>query len=264
MRDLTLVLPHFCNLGMLDEQQAIWADYPKELRRHLHVIVVDDCSPEGLKPTPEHFWIEGLGSIRLYRLLEKKRWNWLACRNIGAMKSATDWLLLTDIDHGLPVQTLERIVTGKLDDLSAYRFKRVVAPHPWKFDIRQCAPWKPHNDSWLLTRALFYYDDGHQKFVRGYDERLSGCYGTSGEFKDRVSFVARTLVELNEVLIRYPREVIADASTPPSLYPRKNNPANDQELARRKAARSHITDWRPLHDQTKWEHVPLVKVATAC
>lgn len=247
---------------MLDEQQAIWADYPDHLRKQLHVIVVDDCSPKDGRPAPKDFWIEGLASIRFYRLLEKKRWNWLACRNIGALKATSDWLLLTDIDHGLPVETLERIVAGKLDDRSAYRFKRIVAPSPWKYDTSKCSSWKPHNDSWLMTRQLFYFDDG-QKFVRGYDERLSGCYGTSGEFKDRVASVARTLVELNEVLIRYPREIIADASTPPSIYARKNNPENDDDLARRKARRALLGNWRPLHHQTPWEAVPLNQVVAA-
>lgn len=263
LRELTLVLPHFQNLGMLQEQQTIWADYPEALRKQLHVIVVDDCSPKGQRPGPEHFWISGLGSLRFYRLLKKTRWNWLACRNLGALKANTDWLLLTDIDHGLPVETLDRIVNGPLDEQSAYRFKRIVAPKEWPYDVKACEPWKPHNDSWLMTRQLFFYDDGDQRFVQGYDERLSGCYGTSGEFKDRVSLVARSLVELNEVLIRYPREVIPDASTLPSVYLRKNDPKNDADLARRKARRGQ-SGWRPLHGLTPWEAVPLAQLANVC
>lgn len=264
MRDVTMILPFFQNVGMLEEQQKIWADYPSDLRQHLHVIVVDDCSPEGSRMEASQIWIEGLGSIRLYRLLTKKRWNWLACRNLGALKATTDWLLLTDIDHGLPGQTLNRIVTGPLNEKDAYRFKRVVAPNPWPFKISKCASWKPHNDSWLMTRRLFYFDDGALAFVYGYDERLSGCYGTSGEFKDRVSANVRALIELPEVLIRYPREVIPDASTHPSVYARKNNPENDQDLTRRKAARNQDERWRPLHGLTPWESIPLKREAVAC
>ncbi len=80
MRELTLVLPHFANLGMLKEQQSIWMDYPSELRARLHVIVVDDCSPKGSRPSKTSVFVEGLASFRLFRLLAKKRWNWLACR----------------------------------------------------------------------------------------------------------------------------------------------------------------------------------------
>ena len=46
MRALTLVLPCFCNLGMLAEHQKVWADYPADLGAQLHAIVVDDCSPK--------------------------------------------------------------------------------------------------------------------------------------------------------------------------------------------------------------------------
>lgn len=262
MRDVTLVLPHFMNLGMLEEQQRIWADYPPELRSHLHVVVVDDCSPKGSRPEPEHFWIEGLGSIRCFRLRKKKRWNWLACRNLGAIKACTDWLLLTDIDHAVPVQTVERIINGDLREDHTYRFKRIVAPSPWPYDVTRCASWKSHNDSWLLTRNLMlspleWEDVAYRRGVGGYDERLSGCYGTSGEFKDRVCATARAIVELPEVLIRYPREVIPDASTPPALYNRKNDPANDADLAKRKRRRDQILQWQPLHQQTPWEAVAL-------
>ncbi len=258
MRDLTIVLPHFMNLGMLEEQQRIWASYPEELRKRLHVIVVDDCSPEADRPTASHFWIEGLGSIRCFRLLSKRRWNWLACRNLGALKACTDWLLLTDIDHGVPVETLTHLLTDRLEERAAYRFKRLVAPRVWPYRLRDCASWKPHNDTWLLTRQLFYFDDGEDQFVGGYDERLSGCYGTSGEFRDRVQQCASAVVLRDDVILRYPREVIADASTLPTVYARKNDPDNDADLARRKAARATLGRWRPVHGLTPFEAVPLL------
>lgn len=244
-RELTMVLPHFQNLGMWAEQQRIWASYPAILRSRLHVIVVDDCSPDGLWPTPESVTVEGLASLRIYRLTEKKRWNWLGCRNLGAKEATTEWILLTDIDHGLPMETLQRLLSTKLDPHSAYRFRRVTATKPWPYAMADCTDYKMHNDSWFVTRDLFFH-----KRVGGYDERLSGCYGTSGEFKDRVMAATKTHVVLPDVLIRYPREVIADASTPPSVYTRKGDPENDAELQRRKDARALEGKWRPLHGLT--------------
>jgi hypothetical protein len=240
---LTLVLPFFRNLGMLAEQQRVWAAYPAALRARLHVIVVDDCSPKAERPSRKSVTVSGLASFRMFRLLEKKRWNWLACRNLGAKVATTDWLLLTDIDHVLPVDTLGAIVDGApLSKTDVYRFARVDAPHPWPYALDACRPYKMHNDSWLMTRALFF-----DPRVFGYDERLSGLYGTSGEFRDRVVAAARATVVLPQPLVRYPREVIADASTHPSVYTRKNDPANDSELLRRKQARAGIPGWRPLH-----------------
>lgn len=249
-RELTMVLPHFQNLGMWAEQQRIWRDYPAALRERLHVVLVDDCSPEGSCPTPASVTVEGLASLRIYRLTEKTRWNWLACRNLGAKEATTDWLLLTDIDHGLPAETLATLLNLKLDKHSAYRFRRVTATKPWPYELADCPDYKMHNDSWLLTRDLFFSEP-----VGGYDERLSGCYGTSGEFRDRVIAATKTSVALPNVLIRYPREVIADASTPPSVYTRKGDPENDNELQRRKDARALEGKWRPLHGLTPWVQV---------
>jgi hypothetical protein len=260
MRDVTLILPHYMNLGMLAEQQRVWRDYPADLRAHLHVVVVDDCSPTGSRPVQTSFSTEGLASVRYFRLLEKKRWNWLACRNLGARMAFTDWILLTDIDHVVPPETLRRIVDGPVDPSDVYRFKRVTALRRWPYDVRDASACEPshkaHNDTWLLTRALFYYDDG-VKFVDGYDERLSGCYGTSGEFRDRLVAVAARHHILSEAIVRYPRELIADASTSPDVYTRKGDPENDADLQQRKQVRAQLKDWRPLHELVRWIEVPI-------
>lgn len=242
MRSITLVLPHFQNLGMLEEQQAVWADYPAAIKSRLHVVVVDDCSPEGQRPSPASVRIHDLASFRIFRLTEKKRWNWLACRNLGAKVARTDWLLLTDIDHVIPTSTLERLMTGPLVPEDVYRFKRVTVTQRWPYDVSAQPAYKPHNDTWFLTRKMFF-----DERVGGYDERLSGCYGTSGEFRDRLVATAHASVILHDVIIRYPREIIADASTSPDVYTRKGDPRNDEELRRRKAERAQMAQWKPLH-----------------
>ncbi len=249
MRELTVVFPHFMNLGMLAEQRRVWADYSPEARQHLHVIVVDDCSPKGHRPSLKDVESD-LASISLYRLTQKKRWNWLACRNLGAQFTTTEWMLLTDIDHVIPPATMQTILTMDLDPKSVYRFKRVTAQKKWPFDVDRAPAYKPHNDTWLLTRDLFFRKD-----VYGYDERLSGCYGTSSEFTDRLVRAAKFHMMLNEAIIRYPREVIPDASTLPSVYTRKNDEKNDVDLKNRKTKRAYEKNWKPLHGLTPWERV---------
>lgn len=253
MRELTIVLPYFSNHGMLVEQCAIWASYPAEARARVHVIVVDDCSPKSSQLSRKAMACEGLASFRGYRLLNKIRWNWLAARNLGAKLATTEWLLLTDIDHGLPLVTLQRILDGPLDPRKVYRFARVDAPHPWPYELTDCSPYKPHNDTWLMTRAMFF-----DERIGGYDEFLSGVYGSSGEFKDRVMATARAHVGLVEPVIRYPRSVIPDASTSPLVYTRKGDPVNDEELRRRKEARAQNPNWKPLHGLTPYEEVASV------
>jgi hypothetical protein len=242
MRPITIVFPFYMNLGMWAEQQRVIADLPAKMRAHLHVVLVDDCSPKGHRPTAKSVTVHDLASLRMYRLLEKKRWNWLACRNLGAKVATTDWLLLTDIDHVVPQATLERLMTTKMADHVAYRFSRVTATGAWPYDVSALPPYKPHNDTWFLQRRVFFKDK-----VGGYDERLSGCYGTSGEFTDRLKAAVNATVILSEVIVRYPREIIADASTHPSIYTRKNDPENDAELKKRKEERAQIKGWKPLH-----------------
>lgn len=253
MRALTLILPHFANLGMLAEHQRIWASYPEHLRLALHVIVVDDCSPKGGRPGKKSFLPTGVGSVRLYRCLEKLRWNWLFARNLGVQEARTDWVLLTDIDHVLPAETLRRLVDGPLDQRNVYRLARVDAPHPWPYTLADC-PIRPtklyHPNTWLMTRGM--YDR-----TGGYDERLSGCYGTDGEFRDRVQASAAAVVALPDKMVRYGREIIPDASTPPEVFTRKNDPANDEELRRRRVQRDHLKQWRPLRVTFKWEQIEL-------
>lgn len=250
MTALTLVLPHFCNLGMLAEHQRVWAEYPAEVRARLHVIIVDGGSPKGARPSKKLLGlVEGLGSLRVFRITEHVRWNWLASRNLGVAQAMTDWVLLTDVDHLLPVETCQALLDATLDPSCVYRLARVDAPHPWPYTIADCPVRETkrfHPNTWLLTRTM--YDA-----IGGYDERLAGCYGTDGEFRDRVQATARAVVLLNDVLVRYSREVIPDASTPPEVYTRKNDPVNDADLLKRREARAKIPDWTPLRGTFPWE-----------
>lgn len=251
MRELTLVMPHFCNLGQFVEHQKVWMSYPAAVRSLLHVIVVDDCSPKGNRPSAKMMTATGLASFRLYRIMRKVRWNWLSCRNLGMMQTTTDWALMTDIDHVLPLETLVGLLEADLDPRNVYRLSRVDAPHVWPYALSECKPYKYHPDTWLITKAMFDASGG-------YDERLSGVYGTSGEFRDRLFGVARAHIPLKDVMVRYPREIIADASTSPGLYTRKGDPINDEELISRRAVRALNPQWRPLRNTFPWELVASV------
>lgn len=208
-RPFTLILPYYENPTMLLRQLEHMVALPPEVKLGLQVIVVDDGSPDHpLEETAFRDFI-GAGGIvsanfQAFRIDVDVRWNWLAARNIGVHHAKTDWVLMTDMDHLVPEKTARRIQEQKLDERNVYRFSRVDAP---SFN-----PYKPHPNSWLLTRA-------RMDKIGGYDERFSGFYGTDGEFRDRVKANCREIVMLPEPLVRYPREVIADAST--TRYGRK-------------------------------------------
>lgn len=201
-RDLTLIFPYYENPAMLQAQYGHLAALPADVRGFLRLIVVDDGSPEA-PATPPAATL-GLGGFALYRIGVDVRWNWLACRNLAMAKAKTKWRLMTDIDHLMPEATARRLIFEKLDEQRVYRFSRVDAPG--------LTPYKPHPNTWLMTGEMF-------DRIGGYDERFSGYYGTDGEFRDRVTREAQAIVILPEVMVRVPREHVADAST--TRYGRK-------------------------------------------
>lgn len=191
----TVIIPFYLNRHFFAQQVAGWAQWSDELRAAVSVIVVDDGSPEpAVMPNPVPL------SLRLFRIHEDRQWNWLAARNIGAHHAADGWMLLTDMDHVLPAETADAIIWGKHDPSVVYAFSR--REHTGE-------PVTPHSASFLMTRALFWT-------IGGYDETLSGHYGTDGDFRRRIMKVAPIHV-LPEKLVRY--EYVSDSST--SRYPRK-------------------------------------------
>jgi hypothetical protein len=235
-REMTLILPYYENRAMFREQQRIWRGYHGKRKGALHVIVVDDASPT--HPAAGHVEDTGIASFRLFRTGVDVRWNWLFCRNLGVELATTEWVLLTDMDHVLPEATLRRLIRGRLDPLKVYRLSRVDAPH--------LTPYKPHPNTWVMTRHMFLHRIG------GYDERFSGYYGTDGEFRDRVQAWAQDVVMLPDPMIRYPREVIADAST--TTYGRKE-PVDRESVKRIRIEREREIGWVPRRLTFPWTQV---------
>lgn len=241
MTPFTLVMAYYDNPTMLRHHIRVWTGMPIDIRAHLHVIVVDDGSPRwpALPALSKAIagWADCIADFQLYRMAEDIPWNQDACRNIGVQKAETAWVLLTDMDHVVPLATWRRLISGPLGKNDVYRFGRVSAP--------EMQPYKLHPNSWAL-RAKTYWRAG------GYDEALAGNYGTDGDFGKRIAAAAKKVVDLPEVLIRYPREVIPDAST--TTLERKL-PEHKKNVCRIIAERSRVPDWKPLVFSFPFERV---------
>lgn len=225
---LSVVMAYYENPKMLRRQLENFASLPEDLLARLEYIVVDDGSPTSpaadvaaANPWPFKF--------QLYRVKVDVRWNQDSARNIGAHHSSYPWLLLTDIDHLVPEETLQSIVfEEKLFEGGAYRFSR-------KDDV-SFEPYKPHPNSWLMTRATF-------DATGGYDERFAGWYGTDGDFRNRVMAKTQFVRQLRQHLIRVGREHTPDASCPRE-FGRKNE-LDSRKVAEIKAARALEPGWQP-------------------
>lgn len=233
MTPVTLVMPYYENPSMLVRHYDLIRALPFAIKDLLHVVIVDDGSPKAPAFAPTN----DIGvPLQLYRLRKDVRWNQDACRNIGAAHAETAWLLLTDIDHMCPRNTWNSIMTRKHDAAKAYNFARISEP--------EMQPYKPHPNSWLMTKDLY-------NKVGGYDERFAGYYGTDGDFRSRLQAIAK-VEAFKEPLIRVPRGVTPDAST--TTYLRKQ-PEDTPAIIGIKAQRAKEKDWKPLRGSFEYDRV---------
>lgn len=220
-KPVTLVVPYYENRAFFGAQLRKWMSYPAEIRDRLSFIVVDDGSPR--HPAIDVVRTMQPSSairLRLFRLEVDVRWNWLAARNIGLHYAADGWVLMTDMDHVVPVETMAAVTTEAHDGRVVYAFQR--REHTGE----AC---NPHSASFLMTRAKFWE-------IGGYDEALSGHYGTDGVFRRELVKHARIEL-LPQFLIRH--EYVEDSST--RDYARKQ--PEDAAVSRLVAARR--PNWRP-------------------
>lgn len=194
-KPFTLIMPYYDNPDFLRVQFLHWAEFKREIRENMQVIIVDDCS----QAVPASEIVsdcsgEDRARVRLFRIEKDVRWNWLAARNIGAQHASDGWLMMTDMDHMLPPGTAEALVYGHHDEGTIYRFMR----REWTG-----ANIHPHPNSWFYTRAMYWRVGGH-------DEALSGYYGTDGEYRRRCVEAAPIRI-MDAALERHER--IGDSST---------------------------------------------------
>lgn len=215
---LTLVYPYYENPVFLARQLDHLGGLAPDLRKQVSLIVVDDGSPEHPALTVAQRY--PTGTLRLFEIEVDKRWNWLAARNIGLDRASDGWVLVTDMDHVVTEEAMRGVLYGAHDPEVIYGFSRIDAVH---------GPIPPHPNSWLITRAMFWK-------VGGYDETLSGHYGTDGDWRRRCAATAPMHI-LTDALVRY--EFVDDSST--TRYRRKQ--PEDAAVKQLIAARGK--GWRP-------------------
>ncbi len=196
MAALAICLPFYCNAGMLAHQYAVWADYPEAVKAQIEIVLVDDGSPVPAIRVPRP---DGLPALRIYRVLEDMPWHQHGARNLAAKVAQSPWLFLSDMDHVLPAKSAARLLS--LRDDAVYTFHRLDAP-----DLRpklHGRKFHPHPNTYAVTKDRLWA-------LGGYDEDLKG-YGTDWAFRAKLQPFTRHLPDV--AVIRYPREVIRDAST---------------------------------------------------
>jgi hypothetical protein len=243
MNRVTVCLAYYENPSMLSLQCETFRAYPDDLKSELSLIVVDDGSPTY---PAKH---EDIGfPFELYRIGVDVRWNQDACRNIAAHHAGKGWLILTDMDHLIPADTMRYVLTVKHDKAYAYRFARV--DYPAMLPKMKDGKPHPHPNSYLMHSSLY-------SRVGGYDEFFAGHYGTDGDFAHRLREASGDILSILCPLARVPRDIVADAST--TTYGRKEQ--IDLQLGRLRAVREAERKADPVHWRPLTLSFPYLRVA---
>lgn len=200
MKNITLMMAYYNNPTMLAHQYKQWVRYQDDVKEFVEIIIVDDGSKEAAMDVPRP---AGLPPLRIYRVLEDRKWHQNGARNLAASEATTDWLLMTDLDHVVPEGTF-RTLKALASPKCYYMFTRQDRNGALTLNKHGIA--KPHPNTFAMTRELFMR-------LHGYDERTCGYYGTDRFFRRKLQASGAKEKTLAAKIIRYSREDIFDAST---------------------------------------------------
>ena len=187
---ITLVYAYYNNAQMLERHLAEWSTYPKEVKKSLRAIIVDDCSKIPIKVSTDPGF-----KIQLYRIKQDIPWNWSGARNL-AMSRFEGWALMTDMDHLLTVENAIKMNQLKLHKDVTYRPSR----------IKRGEPYKRHINSYLIHTKNFWAAGGH-------DEDFAGHYGSGTPFAKNIAAVSKVKNLSDIALTLVNVDEIADAKT---------------------------------------------------
>lgn len=193
------------NPAMLEFQYKNWANYSDEIKPLIEIIVFDDCSPTF--PAIEVPLPENLPNFSLYRMLEDVPWGSDACRNRASSITTSEFILLCDIDHVMPEDTLRML----LDDCDGYSDNEIITFPRIRGSNSESI--HPGANIYMMRRKTFWE-------VGGYDEYLLGLYCTDVPFRERL-YRNNTKVESKLPLVVYSKDTIPNCDT--STYKRSRD-----------------------------------------
>ena len=193
---ISLVFAYYENPSMLELQWKEIAEYPASVKDKLEVLIVDDGSPT--RPAVDVARPRNLPRLSIFRIDRDLRWNQDAARNIGAYEAQSPWLLLTDIDHVVPEETLSHLIGMKKNTSVFYTFSRI------KFATGERR--EPHPNSYFMTKDLYWAIGGH-------DEDYAGIYGKDFLFRKRAHRHTSEVVLHDAPLARVGSTLVGDAGT---------------------------------------------------
>jgi len=156
--DLSYVTHFFCNQKTIDSVIDLlreYEKYPADLLDRIEFVIVDDCSPLEYDVPKLNL------NFRWLRITTDIPWNQGGSRNLGVTFAKSDKILMSDLDHGFPAETLEYLANYRSPGRNFYKLRRKKPDGTF---------YKGHSNLFFMSRARF------MRFY-GYDEEFCGNYG---------------------------------------------------------------------------------------
>ncbi len=106
---LTYITHFYCNQQDISEVVSLLREYetmPASVLDYVQFVIVDDCSP--LEYEIPEFNL----NLTWLRITTDIPWNQGGSRNLGVTYAASDKILMTDLDHVLPVSTFTYLINA--------------------------------------------------------------------------------------------------------------------------------------------------------
>jgi hypothetical protein len=228
MNRLVIAIAYRRNPAMLRKQQEVIASYPEKDRARTLLIVCDDASAED----PAHAAaVEPEGyELQIYRILgEEKPWTHLRPRQLGVHIAPPGWLVVTDIDHTIPLETAAFLLGDFEPETGRY----------YTFARRNATgeETNPHCNSYLVERSWFWDEVG------GLNEDYVGWYGCDSIFRARAAMFGKSTA-LPVPLVVWNRDGVdlTDIKGCATNLPRKNSRyhARNNPAIKARMARAHL------------------------
>jgi hypothetical protein len=156
---LSYITHFYCNqkdISAVTRLLERYAAYPAEVRARVQFVIVDDGSPV-------EYQIPDLPlNLTWLKIDQDIRWNQPGARNLGAVYARADTMLLADLDHEVPLESMRQLIERPSCGKRLYKM--------WRKDEAGNMI-KGHPNLFVMSRGRFME-------CHGYDEELSGNYGS--------------------------------------------------------------------------------------
>ena len=160
---LSLIYPVYVenkeSLSKIFNNIKLYESYSPEILSNLNIIIVNDGSPLTID------WPQFNLNFSVLNIRENIKWNSGGAKNLGVCFAASERLLISDIDHTFPEETIDFCMKVREKD-------NILCFNQIEFydDGRSENLHSPHPNIFFLSKSNYFY-------LNGYDEDFCGYYG---------------------------------------------------------------------------------------